>query len=364
MEQMIIVHWNKSTGPEVIIQYPPQKIPLPKELFLRIWAIHELEQDNSIIEFCPKQEGKKYFSIIQEFEGEIYFVILIYEQNQKFENIINKYPDILAIISRNLIELIHTDKLPRAISESYNTIANLDILEKEDILLNFFKDKIKSTILKILRKGITSKRDLNKLLKEEYGFSTFNLDLLLVPFLRENLIKKKKLPGIGDCYFMINDITFMRLPPIKFPKNMEIELKKNNFFIKYSERLTEIFLKDGFLNNVENKSIITYFIEKGVFNLIKTLRERTISVDKCINMLDNRTELFEELLEKMYIFEDKGIVFLLSDLRFVKFTPIYMFNRLRKRIEDNSISLDELLQYLKILSKEINNKSDLSYKII
>ena len=98
--------------------------------------------------------------------------------------------------------------------------------------------------------------------------------------------------------------------------------------------------------------------------LIKTLRERTISVDECINMLDNRTELFEELLEKMYIFEDKGIVFLLSDLRFVKFTPIYMFNRLRKRIEDNSISLDEFLQYLKILSKEINNKSDLSYKII
>ncbi|MHA2431400.1 MAG: hypothetical protein ACXACC_10290, partial [Promethearchaeota archaeon] len=50
MERLIIVHWNKSTGPEPLIQYPPEKEFPKKDLFLKIWAQHELDKENFLIE--------------------------------------------------------------------------------------------------------------------------------------------------------------------------------------------------------------------------------------------------------------------------------------------------------------------------
>jgi len=72
MERLIIVHWNKSTGPEPIIQYPPEKFFPSKDLFLKIWAQHELTKDNSMIELDspPKYEDNKFISTIQEYENE------------------------------------------------------------------------------------------------------------------------------------------------------------------------------------------------------------------------------------------------------------------------------------------------------
>ena len=58
MERIIIVHWNKSTGPEPIIQYPPGEFP-PKEIFLKIWAIHELDKESSMIEYIPEENNER-----------------------------------------------------------------------------------------------------------------------------------------------------------------------------------------------------------------------------------------------------------------------------------------------------------------
>ena len=106
MERIILTHWSTSTGPEPIIQYPPQKNFPPKDLFLKIWAKHELDKKKTVIEFISEDEDNKYVSIIHKFEGENYFLILVYNQKENLEDIIKDSPEILALISKNLIELI------------------------------------------------------------------------------------------------------------------------------------------------------------------------------------------------------------------------------------------------------------------
>ena len=69
MERLIIVHWSKSIGPEPIIQYPPAPHFPSKDLFLKIWALHELDKDSSIIEFIPEMEQDQYISIIKNMKG-------------------------------------------------------------------------------------------------------------------------------------------------------------------------------------------------------------------------------------------------------------------------------------------------------
>jgi len=342
MKSLLLSHWNKSTGPESIINYPPDKNLITKDLLLKIWAQHELV-DNTMIELQVSAENevfRKYVSILQEYENEIYFLILIYEQKE--EEVIS--PDILAIIGRNLLELMNTNKITRAISEAFNTINNYSKHESEN-LINFFQDKIKFTILQILEEGVISKSNLTNKLRQEYGFSTVNIDLLLISFLTENLIVKKIVPGFKECYFLIQDLTYARIPPEKLP---EI-IKDDQILKRYKQELIQFFSNYEFAKEIQDKYLTGFLIDKDIYNLIKELRHRSFTVNECLNSLNNKEDLFAELLEKKIIFEAKGFCFLFSDIRFVKFTPFYIINNLNKRYHDQNISLDQYHTHLKLL---------------
>ncbi len=347
MERLIIVHWNKSTGPEPLIQYPPEKEFPKKDLFLKIWAQHELDKENSLIEL--EDQNNHFISILQEFESEMYFLVLVLSGKKEKEDVIS--PDILAIIGKNLIELMNTNKMTRAISEAFNTIKNYNKLESED-LINFFQDKIKFTILQILRNGVISKTELTNLLRQEYGFSTVNIDLLLISFLRENLILKRSIPGSKECYFLIKDFTCARVPPKRIPDEENIE---ERVLKKYKKEFIKFYSKYNCSQELENKAIINFLVDKDVYLLIKNLRNTNLSVNDCLSLLNNRQDLFDELMDKKIIFEAKGIVYLFSDIRFLKFSPFYIIKTLIRRYQNQEISLNQYLYHTELL---LNNLKD------
>jgi len=360
MERLIIVHWNKSTGPIPIIQYPPEGAYPSKDVFLKIWAQHELNKENSLIELGSilGEKDRSIVSVIQEYESEIYFLVLIIASKSKASEIISS--DTLAVITKNLLELINTNKITRAISEAFNTIKNYNKLEGED-LITFFQEKIKTTILQILRNGVISKAELSKILRQEYGFSTINIDLLLISFLREKLILKKTLPGSKDCYFLIKDLSYMRIPPKKVP-DAETDEKITN---KFREEFVKFYSSYNCSQEIDSKVIANFLIDNDVYNLIRTLRKKEISVNDCLNSLNNKEELFEELLEKKIIFEAKGYVYLFTDIRFVKYTPYYIIKILPSRYKNQEISLDQYLCHLELLISQLKDKTSiLDYTVI
>ncbi|MBY9005867.1 MAG: hypothetical protein KGD63_03830 [Candidatus Lokiarchaeota archaeon] len=366
MERIVIVHWNKSTGPQALIQYPPEKESLPKNLFLKIWTIHELNKEDKMIQITLDVMDTQFISIIHKYEGEIYFLILAYNKKDNIEDIINDYPDILANIGKNLINLISTNKITRAISEAFNTIKNYSKLDKEENLLNFFKDKIKFTILKIMRNGVISKNKLKSILKNEYGFSTINLDLILMPYIRENLIIKENISGSNDCYLLINDLIHMRLPPQNSYKSLSfVEIEdKDMIYNKYLEALTEFYRKYNCIQESSNIIILNFVFDKQVYLLFKMLRKKALTVHDCVNILNNNEVLFNDLLENKFIFEARGIVLLFTDLRFMKCFPHYIIKFLLIRYKEKDISLNEFLTHLRLLSNKLRESSDLSYYIV
>jgi len=360
MERLIIIHWNKSTGPEPIIQYPPQSSYPSKELMLKIWAQHELNMDKSMIELerFPGDEDKKYISLIQDFENELYFLVLIFDVQKKDVDIIT--PDILATINKNLLELMNTNKINRAISEAFYTIKNFNQLESEN-LINFFHDKIKYTILEILREGIISKDELTHKLREEYGFSTVNIDLLLISFLRENLIKKQLVAGSKECFLLIKDLSFIRVPPKSLPKDTTDE----KIIKRYKKEYAKFYANYDSGKEIESKRLFNFLLDKEVFELIKALRKTDLSVNDCLIILNNKEELFSELLEENVIFESKGLVFLFSDIRFIKFVPYYIMKKLNLRYEKQEISLNQYISHLQyFLSTLESEPNHLNYSII
>jgi len=362
MDRIIIVHWNKSTGPEPILQYPPeQKFP-SNDLFLKIWALHELDKESSMIEFIPEVEEEQFISIIQKFEGEIYFIIIVYNRRDKIKEIVIDHPDILAIVSKNLIELINTNKITRAISEAFHTIRNYTKLEKEENLLNFFRDRIKFTILKILQDGVISKDRLNNILRQDYGFSTINIDLLLLSFIRENLIVKMSVPGSRECYFLVKDLSSIRIPPQKFP---EVYVENKEILNEYNDKIVKFYANYDCISEIEDKTLIGFLMDKEVHTLLQKLRDNSVSVSTCLDILSNKEDLFNELLNKKIIYEARGTVSLFSDIRFIKFTPYYIIKKLSKRYRSQEISLNEYLTHLKLLTTQYEKQSSiLDYEIM
>ena len=360
MERLIIVHWNKSTGPIPIIQYPPEGVYPSKDVFLKIWAQHELNKENSLIELDSvlEEKDRSIVSVIQEYEGEIYFLVLIITSKSKVSEILSS--DILAVITKNLLELMNTNKITRAISEAFNTIKNYSKLEGED-LITFFQEKIKVTILQILRNGVISKSELSEILRQDYGFSTVNIDLLLISFLREKLVLKKSLPGSKECYFLIKDLSYMRIPPKELPDE-EIDEKAANEFKK---EFIKFYSKYNCNQEIDSKVILNFLLDNDVCNLIRALRKNEITVNDCLSCLNNREELFEELLEKKIIFEAKGNVYLFTDIRFIKYTPYYIIKILPSRYKNQEISLDQYLCHLELLINQLrDNSSILNYSLI
>jgi hypothetical protein len=361
MERIILIHWNTSIGPEPIIQYPPEKRFPSKELLLKIWAKHETNKEKSMIEYIPEDEDNSYLSIIQRMEGEDYFLILVYKQKESIEEIIKESPEILALISKNLIELINTNKITRTISEAFNTIRDYSKLDEEENLINFFQDRMKFTILEILRKGVISKFELINILKHEYGFSTVNIDLILISFFHENLVVKKNVPGSKECYFLVKDLSCTRIPPRHFPSE-QMEGKDLN---KLKESLKDYYFNYYNQSDFENKTIIqTVLFNRDVYSLIKALREKYLTVNESLNILNNKEELFNELLEKKFIYETKGFVYLFSDVRFIKFSPYYIVEKLVDRYQNQDISLNEYMAHLKLLTELGEEPFSLTYEIV
>jgi len=366
MQRIAIIYWNKSSGPEQIIQYPPEEDSLSKDLLLKIWAKHELSKDKKMVDFIPESASNRYISIIQKYEGEIYFIVLVYQDTDSLDTMITEYPDILANISKNLIQLINTNKITRVISEAFNTIKNYSKLDKEQNLLNFFKDKIKYTILKILRNGVISKNKLKEILKHDYGFSTINIDLILMSFIREDLIQKRNIPGRVDCYFLTRDLTCTRLPPkhiSSFFKNIDHNTK-NEIISNYKNALINFFNTFNCTQEHNLTIILNLLSDKSVLVLIKSLREKHLSVKKTLNILNNNEGLFNELLEKQFIYESKGMVFLLTDIRFIKFIPSFMIKQLTSKYKQREISSNEYLTHVEILMKTLLDNSSIHYEIV
>ncbi|MHA2123236.1 MAG: hypothetical protein ACW990_18720, partial [Promethearchaeota archaeon] len=83
-----------------------------------------------------------------------------------------------------------------------------------------------------------------------------------------------------------------------------------------------------------------------------------------LSIINNNEELFSELIDKRFIFESKGFVYLFSDVRFIKFKPYYIIDLLVKRYKNQEMSLNEYLAHLKLLTEHFKDPISIDYEIV
>ncbi len=81
-------------------------------------------------------------------------------------------------------------------------------------------------------------------------------------------------------------------------------------------------------------------------------------------ILEDKQELFDDLLDKTIILERKGMIYLFSDIRFVSFLPIFILKNLKERFDNLEITSGQYVNHVEILLNELNKEKKEIYTII
>ncbi|MCP4760628.1 MAG: hypothetical protein GY870_02530 [archaeon] len=341
MKKIIIGKFDSQLGPQPIIQYPPDPNFPDKEIFLRIWAHHEMNSSSAAVELI--EADLKYLSIIKKVNIEVFFLVLQLEKSDKF----TQYQEILLKISDSLFSAINSPHLTHVISETYTTIYEFSKLNEDQLFFNLFSEKDKLFILDILRKGSINKGELSRILMEKYGTSASNLDMLLNPFFHLELIKEMNVPGIKNALFLINDVYCCRLPPEKL---LEYIKKGENPADKMYLSEISSFYQDYKLETKNSINILSKILSNPIiYRAFQGLYENKINKDWFLDLISQNMQVFQELKQEKLIVEIENFIYAMAEVHFFKFNPIYLLRELKKRFENKEISTDQFLTHISLL---------------
>ncbi|MBN2157198.1 MAG: hypothetical protein JW776_14230 [Candidatus Lokiarchaeota archaeon] len=339
--KLSIFKWDHQLGPAPIRQYPPDLEFPKKEILLRIWALHELNNE-SIVNFV--EDHQNYLSIMYKSHNEFYFSLL--ELNIKENS--SKYQDVFLNLSPTLFNAIGKPNFSRILSETYSMIEDYSKLNRDQLFFNLYKDKHKLIILNSLRKGVISKDNLCQNLNTRYGLAETNFDILITPFQHLGLVTENTIHGSNNFY-MIKDVYGGRIPP----NDLYHALLESNDDMdkKYISYLIEFFNtyrpeKDDEENLMKISKLLS---DSQIYNSLKILYENKLKRGRFLDMISQDIQSYQKLRDLKLIIEVEDFLYPLSEIHFFTFTPLYIISELGKRFQKNEISTEELICHIRLL---------------
>lgn len=222
-------------------------------------------------------------------------------------------------------------------------------------------DPTRKLIFKKLTEGCTSKIELQEWLEEETGTRITDVDLLLVPFVKTNLIRKAVVEGVtGDCIFLIRDMFITFAPPeAVMTRLLKAEIKGDlvktarsqivDFFKRYKMSDGDETTVADILADFDTYSVVSQLrnnLESGE-ELAKRLGKSEAEVEKVIRTL-KKLDVVGELTDS----SDSKVYVLKSDPQISLFYPEYMVDKVRAKWSSGEISREMAVKYLQLLKDE------------
>ncbi|GAB4328888.1 MAG: hypothetical protein Kow0069_36220 [Promethearchaeota archaeon] len=345
IRRYLLVHFDPNLGPNTLVQFPPVKREIPQDALLKIWAIHELDEDEPVVEL--QLEDHKLVSHFVEHHRASYFFIVILDRDDQWS-----HGEVTRGIAANLVASLDDPNFNRLVSETYKTLRSAVDLREEQVYHNLFRDKTRRIVLNILRKGAISKQSLIDTLEAEFGFTTTNLELLLTPFYQLELVVKQRLYET-EVYFLQWDVACFRFPPASVLNELakgtvergsdaeEYLSELRDFFQRYDPVLDE---KSGAIFN-----LMDLVFSEPCYEAVKLLRRGPLREVDFLGMFQGDRGAMVDLFDSKVITKAGGSVYLLSDVVFEKFCPLHVHQHLVERFVKGEIPVDYLLRHVELL---------------
>ncbi|MHA1377788.1 MAG: hypothetical protein ACTSRG_05345 [Candidatus Helarchaeota archaeon] len=265
----------------------------------------------------------------------------------------------------SVYEIIEQRKKPNFVNILRNYLQKMPkflSLTDEQRFSFIFKNPTRVLILRKLTEGAIIKEVLRKWLSDRVGYDILDLDGLLMPFIKTNILKEFKIPteisAETECLFLIKDVFFMRTPAEKMMKKYGKKSKsKTAIFKNYKDEVHRFFKKykleerdsrecSQFFSDPDFYSVITALRDDGqeLESLIKNVKLDANMVNSIIKNLRN-AKMVKEIKDS----NGKKIIYLLNDIAYPTFFPEYMIDSIRRRWGERNISQTLALQHLQLL---------------
>ena len=320
------------------MQYPPEKTFLDNETFLKLWSIHEL-QENPVISIG--RDSVTFFSYRETLKTGTYFVVFATD-----EHLEEGFGELHAGMSNSLLATLDTPHFLPSLQEMFKIIGEYTTLAPEQLIATLFLDPAKIAIFDEIRGGMLNKDQLLKILKKKYGLAVVNFDLLISPFIRLGVIHPEILFE-EEYLFLQKDYFVARLPP-DYAKSTEVLGTEQT---EYLIQARSFYSQDSNHPSTPIPPTFVNYFKNPFFTVLQGLGESPLLNTEVLDILKGDENLYAEMLKNKIIVEINKRVFLLAGVTFVPIKPTYILSDLRKRYFDKQIPVEILLRQMEILDQ-------------
>jgi len=193
-------------------------------------------------------------------------------------------------------------------------LSNLDKIQKIALI---YATPERARTLEILREGPVSRRALSYDLEKIK--SNPNIDIILMPFLELNIVRRDWargtkdsktgiVQGEGEFIFLTKDVALVRRPPASIVTQIKRDSKLR---VLYEEKINEFYSTyDPFVNlDEESRFLAKYLLDPDMFDFLGLLKEKYFPMEK-IPKITSEFASSKQVLEEL---RDGGVVAFLRD---------------------------------------------------
>ncbi|MFO7797583.1 MAG: hypothetical protein R6W84_15670, partial [Promethearchaeia archaeon] len=196
------------------------------------------------------------------------------------------------------------------------------------------------------------------ILEQELDRLISNLDIILDPFVKTDLIRQDWVEGSSDILlFLKSDFAIMRAPPEKLVEQAQKNNPDPQVAQKYLESVREFF-NNYEPNQEDNLRIASIMINPDIYDYIALFRDKPYPLKKIPKGPGESFESISDLMRRLEeneiikVIEDKSgmkWVFLLTDVIAEEFYPEYLIEKIRQDFVEGNLKKDIAIKHLDIL---------------
>jgi biotin operon repressor len=355
---IVTVRWDDTQGTVVKAKHP-EDLQLTADEMMRIFTSHAMGEGKPgfmSMKLEAMNVASYYTGLAARGEPQYYIAIILGADEDA-----GIYEELLTEAAKELLKQLNSKTFQHELVRAYEKLSTYTKLTNEQRIALILLDPTRKLIFKKLNEGCMSKIELQEWLEQETGTQVTDIDILLVPLIRTNLIKKAVVEGItGDCVFLVKDVFVTFAPPEKImTKILQGEIRGDLAKTSRSQMLE--FFKEYKMTDSDANNVAEIITDIDNYDIIRELRNDIQEKEELAKHAGKSEEEVEKAirnLKKLGVVteltgkSDRKEYLLKTDPQITLFYPEYMIDNVRAKWASGEISKEMALKYLQILKEE------------
>ena len=353
---IVVIRWDDKVG-AVLEARHPSGFEIDQEHVMRIFTTHALGAANPGFMSMRIEDLNvaSYYTGIVSADQNQYCISLILEEGEDADS----FEESLSEAAKGILEQTGPEAMADFIATAYDRFARIAEIEDEQRYAMIFSDPLRVLVLQKFIEGSTTRSELKAWLEERTGREIADLDIVLAPFVKTELVKAAFVEGIPDeCLFLVKDVFATRAPMARLRRSIRETIIPGEIGQQYLEEVEEYFKE--YRSTPDDTSRFSKAVSNpDIYLIIKILREGICYLEELeaeLN-LDNKKSLHDliDQLKQLDIVNDvedgegKKWIILKSDLKYATFFPEYLIDVIRKRWNEGTLEQRQAIKHLELL---------------